>query len=624
MAGDRARTAVLRSRSGRRGSVRVDGCTGANQGFVVLAISLVSWGGLVAIARRAAWSRRGAPAARDTLADTVRKVGAVTDETTNRAISVVRLALAVPVADRRIARDLHRRKAPPSSPPRCLPPCCWCEQGASAPAGARRRVDYSASAAGAPLDAPPRGARLGVRVRITGSAEGDLPPPPRRREICGGYADHVAQFGGGSSRSTGPRWAGTSPASCCFTANDPEYQPGFEGVDTSVAVCVSFYGAYDHLPLRRGRSRRTGGLVERMVRTRPGRSARCCSIGCMPEPRRPRHRRLPRPDRGGARIRGPATRKCSRPTASSKSPGAQHAFEIFATARISAEAVVRGVHRFLVSADRSCAGLGAQPAPLGATDPARGLRPWSERAERRTIAQDQRLSRTDAGFLAAETPEWHMHVGGARSFDADAAPYARSGAGPAPRHGTRLPRVPTSWRCRDGSTGRRGRTCLRSMSTRTFTRPGPSGRVTNDGLAASVGDALRRPLSIRGSRPLWELWRIDGLHRTARTRPAAQDPPRVHRRPPRAEFASLVSTSTPTGRSSVPSSRLGARAPERWARLVRRDDRDLGGDDTGTCRTRRCRHGAGGTAAHWRFVLSRARAASRPPFEPRARLNGAL
>ena len=33
----------------------------------------------------------------------------------------------------------------------------------------------------------------------------------------------------------------------------------------------------------------------------------------------------------------------------------------------------------------------------------------------------QRLSRTDAGFLAAETPEWLMHVGVVMTFDAQDA-----------------------------------------------------------------------------------------------------------------------------------------------------------------------------------------------------------
>jgi acetyl esterase/lipase len=30
-----------------------------------------------------------------------------------------------------------------------------------------------------------------------------------------------------------------------LTANDPQYQPGFEDVDTSVRACVPFYGVYD-------------------------------------------------------------------------------------------------------------------------------------------------------------------------------------------------------------------------------------------------------------------------------------------------------------------------------------------------------------------------------------------
>ena len=30
-----------------------------------------------------------------------------------------------------------------------------------------------------------------------------------------------------------------------LTAGDPEYQPGFEEVDTSLRACVPFYGVYD-------------------------------------------------------------------------------------------------------------------------------------------------------------------------------------------------------------------------------------------------------------------------------------------------------------------------------------------------------------------------------------------
>src|SRR5207237_1092755 len=44
---------------------------------------------------------------------------------------------------------------------------------------------------------------------------------------------------------TGGSAGGSLAALVALTANDPEYQPGFEHADTSVAGCVAFYGVYD-------------------------------------------------------------------------------------------------------------------------------------------------------------------------------------------------------------------------------------------------------------------------------------------------------------------------------------------------------------------------------------------
>ncbi len=44
---------------------------------------------------------------------------------------------------------------------------------------------------------------------------------------------------------TGGSAGGHLAALVALTANDPEYQPGFETVDTSVRACVPFYGVYD-------------------------------------------------------------------------------------------------------------------------------------------------------------------------------------------------------------------------------------------------------------------------------------------------------------------------------------------------------------------------------------------
>lgn len=52
-------------------------------------------------------------------------------------------------------------------------------------------------------------------------------------------------------------------ALAALTANRPEYQPGFEDADTSVAACVPMYGIYDFL--NRNRTRQDWPLIPRIV-----------------------------------------------------------------------------------------------------------------------------------------------------------------------------------------------------------------------------------------------------------------------------------------------------------------------------------------------------------------------
>jgi len=58
---------------------------------------------------------------------------------------------------------------------------------------------------------------------------------------------HIAEYGGNPDFVvvTGQSAGGHLSTLMALTANRPEYQPGFESVDTSLAGCVSFYGVYD-------------------------------------------------------------------------------------------------------------------------------------------------------------------------------------------------------------------------------------------------------------------------------------------------------------------------------------------------------------------------------------------
>ncbi len=59
--------------------------------------------------------------------------------------------------------------------------------------------------------------------------------------------EHITDYGGDPNFVvvTGGSAGGHLCSLLALTENDPEYQPGFEGTDTSVRGCVPFYGVYD-------------------------------------------------------------------------------------------------------------------------------------------------------------------------------------------------------------------------------------------------------------------------------------------------------------------------------------------------------------------------------------------
>jgi acetyl esterase/lipase len=169
---------------------------------------------------------------------------------------------------------------------------------------------------------------------------------------------HAAEYGGDPRflAVTGGSAGGHLAAMVALTANDPEYQPGFEDADTSVSACVPFYGVYDFAD-RLGLDRSGGHqrFLERFVMKKSLTSDRAAWERASPLS----HVRADAPPffvlhgaldslvpAASARHFVESLRAVSQaPVCYAELPHAQHAFELFHSLRT--RHVVRGVDRFL-------------------------------------------------------------------------------------------------------------------------------------------------------------------------------------------------------------------------------------------------------------------------------------
>jgi acetyl esterase/lipase len=155
---------------------------------------------------------------------------------------------------------------------------------------------------------------------------------------------------------TGGSAGGHLCALTALTANDPEYQPGFEQVDTSVDGCVAFYGVYDFTD-RHGQYRNRGltRLLERQVMkvplaTAPDAYEKASPMSRVSEEAPPflvvhgdQDTLVPVDE--ARHFVATLRARTKALVAYAEIPGAQHAFEIFPSLR--AALVVHGVERFV-------------------------------------------------------------------------------------------------------------------------------------------------------------------------------------------------------------------------------------------------------------------------------------
>jgi acetyl esterase/lipase len=170
--------------------------------------------------------------------------------------------------------------------------------------------------------------------------------------------EHIAGYGGNPDFvvATGGSAGGHLSALLALSANDPQYQPGFEQADTSVRGCVPFYGVYDftnHLGLKPNQV--ILDALESYIMKAPYSEAP--ELYEQASPIRRAHAGAPpflviHGDKDSlcpvAEARAFAQKLAeasAQPVAYAEIPGAQHAFDIFRTLR--SELVMYGVERFL-------------------------------------------------------------------------------------------------------------------------------------------------------------------------------------------------------------------------------------------------------------------------------------
>jgi acetyl esterase/lipase len=170
--------------------------------------------------------------------------------------------------------------------------------------------------------------------------------------------EHAEEIGGDPNfiAVTGGSAGGHLAAMMALTANDAEYQPGFESADTSVQACVPVYGVYDFTNVD-GLRENLGliDLLEKRVLKAKLTMARQLFERASPVWRV--HPKVPPflvvhgtrdslvPVRTARSFVEALRRASSNPVVYFEIPGAQHAFEIFPSVR-SAH-VVHGIERFL-------------------------------------------------------------------------------------------------------------------------------------------------------------------------------------------------------------------------------------------------------------------------------------